>query len=139
MLHVFTLYVQSNIEKELLDSNYIVITTQFQNDSSNINTHTLVDCSTNGYTFIDEEFAHDHVFPLYKLKKPHCLLVINTRPIESDLITHITKLHIVIASHSELILLFVTKLGHYTIVLDLLLLCLHDINIWFTKHMVTFD
>ena len=120
MLHIFTLYIQSNIEKELLDSNYIIITAQFQNDSSNINTHALVDCSTTSYTFIDEEFARDHVFPLYKLKKPHCLIVINARPIESDLITHITKLHIVITSYTELIRLFVIKLGHYSIVLDLL-------------------
>ena len=123
----------------MLDSNYIVITTQFQNDSFNINTHALMNCSTTGYTFIDEELAHDHVFPLYKLKKPHCLVVINARPIESNLITHITKLHIVIASHSELIPLFVTKLGHYPIVLNLLYLCLHDINIWFTRNIVMFD
>ena len=98
-----------------------------------------MDCSTTSYTFIDEEFARDHVFLLYKLKKPHCLVVINARPIESDLITHKTKLHIVITSLSELIPLFITKLGYYPIVLDLLWLCLHDINIWFTKNMVTFD
>ena len=98
-----------------------------------------MDYSTTSYTFINKEFAHDHIFPLYKLKKPYCLVVINARSIKSDLITHITKLHIVIASYSELIPLFVTKLGHYPIILDLLWLCLHDINIWFTKNMVTFD
>ena len=78
--------VQSGIEEELLDGNYIVISTQFKK------THALVDCGATGYAFVDEEFARDQNFPLFKLKKPHCREVIDGRPIESGLITHITKL-----------------------------------------------
>ena len=72
-----------------------------------------------GFAFIDEEFARDHAFLLFKLKKFHCLKFIDGRPIESGLITHITKLKITIASHQEDIQLFVTKLDHYSIVLGL--------------------
>ena len=120
ILLVSSLYVQSHIKEELFDGNHIIITTQVKNDSSSINTYALVDYGATGYAFIDEEFAHNHEFPLYKLKKPCCLEVINGRPIESGLITHgITKLSMVIAGHSKLILLFVTKLGHYPVVLGL--------------------
>ena len=58
-----------------------------------------VDCRATGFAFIDEEFAHDHNFPLFKLKKPHYLEVIDGRPIESGLITYKTKLKITIAGH----------------------------------------
>ena len=68
---------------------------------------------------IKNSSAHNHEFPLYKLKKPCCLEVIDGRPIESSLITHMTKLPIVIAGHNNLIPLFVTKLDHYPIVLEL--------------------
>ena len=78
-----------------------------------------MDYGTTGYTFVDKEFVYNHEFPLYKLKKPCCLKVIDGRPIKSSLITHITQLYMVITSYSELILLFVTKLG-YPIVLGLL-------------------
>ena len=113
----------------MLVGNHIIITTQFKNNSSSINTHTLIDCGATGYTFVDQEFAHDHDLPLYKLKKSRYLEVINGRPIESSLITHMTKLHMVIAGHINLILLFVTKLGYYPIILGLPWLHYYNINI----------
>ena len=99
--------------EESLDENHIVISTQIQDKSSLISTHILVDCGATGFAFIEEEFAHDHTFPLFKLKKPHCLEVIDGKPIESGLITHITKLKMTIAGYQEKIPLFVTKLGWY--------------------------
>ena len=95
-----------------------------------------MDYSTTGYLFVDEEFAYNHEFPLYKLKKPCCFKVIDGKPIESSLITHMTKLHMVIASHSRLILLFVTKSGYYPIVLGLIWLYYHNVNIRFPRNMV---
>ena len=102
-----------------MDENHIVISTQIQDESSLISTYALVDCEAMGFAFIDEEFARDHNFPLFKLKKPCCLELIDRRLIESGLITHMTKLKMTIASHQEKIPLFVTKLGHYSIVLGL--------------------
>ena len=103
-----------------MDGNHIVISTQIQDESSLISTHALVDCGATGFAFIDEEFAYGHNFPLFKLKKPYCLEVIDRRPIESGLITHITKLGMTIAGYQEKIPLFVMKLGYYSIVLGLL-------------------
>ena len=103
-----------------MDESHIVISTQIQDEPSLISTHALVDCGATGFAFIDEEFARDHNFPLFKLKKPHCLEVIDGRPIESGLITHMTKLKMTIAGHQEKIPLFMTQLGHYSIVLGLL-------------------
>ncbi len=138
-LRVSSLSVQSDIDEELLDGNHIVISTQIKDDSSNISTHALVDCGATGYAFVDEEFARDQNFPLFKLKKPRCLEVIDGRPIESGLIIHMIKLHMTIAGHKEIIPLFVTKLGHYPIVLGLPWLRRHDVNIRFAKNTVTFD
>ena len=120
MLHIFSYSLQSDVKEESLDENHIVISTQIQDESSLISTHTLIDYGATGFAFIDKEFAYDHNFPLFKLKKPCCLEVIDGRPIESSLITHMTKLKITIADHQEKIPLFVTKLCHYSIVLGLL-------------------
>ena len=119
MLGISSCSLQSDVKEELLDENHIVISIQIQDESSLISTHALVDCKATGFAFIDEEFTRNYNFPLFKLKKPRCLEVIDRRPIESSLITYITKLKMTIAGHQEKILLFVTKLGHYSIVLGL--------------------
>ena len=139
MLHISNCSLQSDVKEELLDKNHIIISTQIQDESSLISTHALIDCRVTGFAFIDKEFARDHNFPLFKLKKPRCLEVIDGRPIESGLIIHMTKLKMTIAGHREKIPLFVTKLGHYSIVLGLPWLRRHDVNIGFSKNTVTFD
>ena len=77
-----------------MDENHIVISTQIQDESFLISTHALVYCGVTGFAFIDKEFARDHNFPLFKLKRPRYLEVIDGRPIKSSLITHMTKLKI---------------------------------------------
>ena len=108
MLHISSCSLQSDVKEESLDKNHIVISTQIQDEFSLISTYTLVNYGATGFAFIDEKFAHDHNFPLFKLKKPHCPEVIDRRPIEFGLITHMTKLKMTITSHQERIPLFVT-------------------------------
>ena len=139
MLCISSCSLQSDVKEELLDENHIVISTQIQDESSLISTHALVDCGATGFAFIDEEFACDPNFLLFKLKKPCCLEVIDGRPIESGLNTHMTKLKMTIAGHQEKIPLFLTKLGHYSIVLGLPWLRHNNINIRFSKNIVMFD
>ena len=139
ILRISNCSLQSDVKKESLDESHIIISTQIQDESSLISTHALVDCGVTGFAFIDKKFACDHNFPLFKLKKPRCLEVIDGRPIESSLITYMTKLKMTIAGHQEKIPLFVTKLGHYSIVLGLLWLQHHDVNICFSKITVRFD
>ena len=50
-----------------------------------------------------------------------------------------TKLGMSIAGHKEKIPLFVTKLGHYSIVLGLPWLRRHHVNIHFSRNTVMFD
>ena len=90
ILRISNYSLQSNIKEESLDENHIVISTQIQDQSSLISTYTLVDCGATGFAFIDEEFAYNYNFPLFELKKPRCLEVIDGRPIEFGLITHMT-------------------------------------------------
>ena len=100
-LRISNYSLQSDVKQESLDENHIIISTQIQDESSLISTHALIDCGATGFAFIDEEFARDHNFLLFKLKKPRCLEVINGGPTESDLITHMTKLKMTIAGHQE--------------------------------------
>ena len=107
---------------------HIVVSVKLDDKSNkSFSSYALVDCGATGYTCVDEEFAHDHNLPLYKLKTPHSLKVINGRPIESGLITHLTQLQMSIDGHQEDIPIFVTKLGHYPIVLGLPWLRRHDV------------
>ena len=58
---------------------------------------------------------------------------------ESGDVTHLTKLTITIDKHSETLPLFVTKLGHYPIVLSIPGLRHHDVLISFAKNTLSFD
>ena len=128
------------LEEKLLDGGHIVVSVKLDNKSNKFfSSYALVDYSATGYAFVDEEFAYDHNLPLYKLKKPHSLEVIDGRLIEVGLITHLTQLQMSINGHQEDIPIIVTKLGHYPIVLGLPWLCRHDIHVAFARNTLTFD
>jgi hypothetical protein len=67
------------------------------------------------------------------------LEVIDGRPIESGTITTMAKLNIRIRSHQEQLPVFVTKFGHYPIVLRLPWLQLHDVTVKFHSQMIGFE
>ena len=103
-----------------MDGGHIVVLVKLDNKSNKtFSSYALIDCGATGYAFVDEEFVRNHNLPLYKLKTPRSLEVIDGRPIESGLITHLTRLRMSIDSHQEDIPMFVTKLGHYPVVLGL--------------------
>jgi len=76
---------------------------------------------------------------LFKLKEPRSLEVIDGRPVESGTITHLTKVSVNINGHKEELPMFITKLGHYPIVLGLPWMRRHDISISFAKNTIPFD
>jgi len=140
VLGISLLSLQSEVlEEELLDGTHIVISVELNDRISLIPTHALVDCGATGYAFADEEFVRDHNLPLYKLTTLRTLEVIDGCPIESGIITHLTKLSMNINGHKEQILMFITKLRHYPLVLGLPWLRCHDINIQFATNIITFD
>ena len=119
-LCISSLCLQSNIlEEDRIDENHIVISVELNDEVSLLPTHVLVDCGTTGYTFVDKEFARDHNLPLFKLKQPRCLKLIDGRPVESGNITHLTKIEMNINKDREIIPIFINKLGHYPIILAL--------------------
>jgi len=64
--------------------------------------------------------------------------VIDGIPIESGDITHIAKVGMMIQDHREQLPMFVTKLGHYPIVLGIPWLQLHGIAVRFASNTVAF-
>ena len=107
-------------------------------NNQEIPTHALIDCGATGIAFIDQHFACHHQIPLQELKEKKQVEVIDRRPIESGDITHIAKVGMKIQGHGEQLPMFVTKLGHYPIVLGIPWLRLHDVAVRFASNTVTF-
>jgi hypothetical protein len=107
--------------------------------NKNTPSHALVDCGATGKSFIDENFARQHQWDLIPLHEPRVLEVIDGRRISSGTITHVVKLPFSIGDHSEELIAFVTKLGHYPLVLGIPWLRHHDVSIRFSTNTITFD
>ena len=103
-----------------------------------IATHALIDFGVTGIAFIDEDFTRHHQLPLTPLQYPRSPEVIDGRPISSGDITHLANTHLSILEHHEALPMFVTKLGHYPIVLGIPWFELHDVAIRFSSRTLTF-
>src|SRR6266566_2610671 len=128
-----------SVKEEELDGNHLVLKAEVVCNEERISVSTLIDTGATGFAFIDEDFTGSHHLHLYKLKKPRHLEVIDGRPIQSGAITHLAYLEIEINEHKEKSPFFVTKLGHYPIVLGIPWMKYHDVAIRFSSNTVTFD
>jgi len=79
----------------------------------------MIDTGTTGFAFIDENLVRQHKFPRHRLNPLRDLKVIKGRPIESSQITHLTKISCQIQDNSEILPAFITKLGHFSLVLGI--------------------
>lgn len=129
----------SSVEERELDGNHLVVTCKVSNSSNTIMSHALIDCGATGYAFIDKDFVATNKFPLYPLKQPHAIEVIDGRPISSGEVTHMTKVELVINGHVETLPAFITSLGCYPLVLEQPWLRKHDVSIRFATDTLTFD
>ena len=102
-----------------MDGEHLVVNCTIDDQGKQIRSHALIDSGATGYAFIDEEFAFSRGLPLYRLKEPRELEVIDGKPIESGKVTAITKVKMIIDKHVEEIPMFVTRLGHYPVVLGI--------------------
>jgi hypothetical protein len=66
-----------------MDGNYLISMCTLSLDSKEIPTHTLITCRATSYAFIDQDFANHHHLPLYLLKTPCALEVIDGQKISS--------------------------------------------------------
>jgi len=87
---------------------------------------------------MDQDFARHHQIPLRELKERKQVEVMDGRPIKLGDIMHITKVCLKIQDHGEQLLMFITKLGHYPIVLGIPWLWFHDVAVRFAFSTVTF-
>jgi hypothetical protein len=131
-------FSDGSINEEKLDGSHLAITCQVACEKP-IPTYALIDNGATGYAFMDKDFACHHHLPQLPLKKPRRLEVIDGRPVSSGKITHYIKTTLKINDHLEEAFFYVTKLGHYPIVLGIPWLCQHDVSIRFLTNTVTFD
>ena len=103
-----------------------------------LDSHALVDCGASGLSFIDWEFARQHNLPQYTLEEPRRLEVIDGHPIDSGEITHTVKIDLDINGHKEHLTAFITKLGHYPLVLGIPWLRHHNPRIDCEKDTIDF-
>jgi predicted aspartyl protease len=101
------------------DGEHLVVDCTIDDQGNEIRSHALIDYGATGFAFIDKEFGIPRGLPLYLPKDTREFEVINGRPRESSLVTVITKVKLMIDKHVEEIPMFVTKLGHYPMVLGI--------------------
>jgi hypothetical protein len=99
----------------------------------------MIDSGASGFAFIDSTFAQSYSLPLHALQYPRKLDVADGSPTSSGSITHLAKLRLDIANHHESVACFVTKLGHYPIILGVAWLRRHQPKVDWSLNTVTFD
>jgi len=128
----------SSLSNVAIEGKHLVILCNVSFGDKTIASYTLIDYGATGAAFVDEDFARHHQLPLTPLKYPRALEVINSRPISSGDITHSANAILSIYEHREQIPMFVTKLGHYPIVLGIFWMELHNMAIQFSSRTLTF-
>jgi hypothetical protein len=121
-----------------MEGKHLVITCSLTVNNQEIPAHALIDCGATGIAFMDQDFARHHQIPLQELMQKKKVEVIDRRPIESGDITHIGKVGIKIQERKEQLPMFITKLGHYPIVLAIPCLRLHDVAMRYASNTVKF-
>jgi hypothetical protein len=127
------------IEEGSMDGKHLVVTCTLSDCENKIPTKSLIDCEATRFSFIGENFVRQHNLPMFKLRVPRTLEVIDGRPIFSREITHIVKVGLTIGQHHEPLPAFVITLAHYPLVLGIPWLRHHDVSIRFASNTVTFD
>ena len=134
------------LDESQLDGSHLVFPCSLTFGDSRAKTHrvdALVDCGATGFSFVDEDFAHRHHLPISPLQEPRTIEVIDGRPIESGAVTHLATVTMTTRDHTghvhtETLPLFVTKLGHYPVVLGIPWLRKNDVTIRFARDQLSF-
>ena len=122
----------------LMEGKHLAMTCTFTVNNEEIPTHALIDCGTPGIAFMDQYFPCRHQKHLQGLKEKKQVEVIDGRPFESGDITHIGKVGLKIQGHGEQLSMFITKLGHYHILLGIAWLRIHHVAVLFASNTVIF-
>ena len=102
---------------ETFRDSHMVISCILRRFQNRIKALILVDSGASGYSFIDQDFARFHNFPLHQLKYPRRLSGFDGQLALTGNITHIAEVTMDLNGHVEKLFLYVTGLRHYLIVL----------------------
>ena len=97
----------------------MVLLCTLSNGKDTINMYSMVDCGASGKAFIDLSFAQFHKILLHPLTQPRTVTVVDGHVMSSGVITHFVHVPLVIDNHVETTDMFVTKLGHYLVILGI--------------------
>lgn len=122
------------------ENSHFVIECSIKNKfSEKISSLALVDSGASAHGFVDTKFAQKHNLELLQLPRPRTLKVFDGRESVSGKITNLAKVKLEINGHSEVILLFVTKLASFDLVLGLPWLQYHNPTIQWRDQILKFD
>jgi transposase InsO family protein len=128
----------ADAELRYLEGKHLVVSCTLSYLNTSLRTYALIDSGATGFAFVDQGFADHHDIPVTPLKQPIHLEVIDGRPIASGKITHLASAKMSIQEHSEDLHMFVTRLGHYPIVLGIPWLERHDVGLRFSSRTISF-
>jgi len=108
---------------------HLAVSCTLEDQDNKIRFYAFIDFEAIDYSFVNENFMRCQNLSLYKLIDSRDLNVIDERLNVAEDITHVTKIRLDIESHSEELSLFVTRLDHYSVILEMPWLCHHDARI----------
>ena len=138
MVRVSGFALSGEVFENKLDGHHLIVKCKLVDSHRKLDLHALIHCGASGFSFVDRDCVRQHNLPLSLLKNPRRLEVIDDRPIDSGDITHIVKIGLNINGHFESLSAYVTKLGHYPLVLGIPWLHHHNPSINCKKYTIDF-
>ena len=138
MVRVSGFALSGEVLENKLDGHHLIVKCKLVDSHRKLDSHALIDCGASGFSFVDRDIVRQYNLPLTLLKNPRRLEVIDGRPIDSGDITHIVKIGLNINGHFENLSAYVTKLGHYPLVLGIPWLHHHNPAINWEKYTIDF-
>ena len=125
------------IKRELI-CEHVIFSCKLLHKNKSINIYFMIDFDVNDIDFIDIFFARYYDFDFIFLKHSRSLTIVDDWSFIFDDVIHIVKVSFMICNHFEIIEFFVTKLNHYSIILELSWLKLHDLIFKWSNNFLTF-
>ena len=125
--------------KESLEDNHLVLSCTLSNGTDTINVYFMIDCYASRKAFIDSSFVQFHKIHLHPLCQTRTVTVVDGRVTSSGVINHFVRFPLVINNHIETTDMFVTKLGHYPVILGIPWLRLHNLHNHWKANTLTFN
>ena len=79
----------------------------------------MINSGATDRSFIDETFAQKHTLTFHTLEFPHTISIIDRRRISSNVVIHTVQVPVIFRGHTEILQIFITKLGRYSILLGI--------------------